>query len=119
MDDALRMHPTKRKEAKMSMDEFPAAPQIVDRRSKTIDLKRPVNDGGKIISSLTIREPTAGDLCVGDAFKGATQQRLAMYSAITDVKLTVIKALSLTDLNELTEVAAAMMGEDLAAAGDE
>lgn len=95
-------------EAEKKKDQPAAAPDLKETGPRTYKLNKPVQSQGEMISTMTFREPTAGDLMMlGDTYPvafnadgtirvnpeamGAIMWRLANVSEIT------IKALSAKD----------------------
>lgn len=79
--------------------------------SATYTLKTPVTHNGKTYETLAFRRPKTGDLLVMDSVKGELAKSLALYAAIADVPLPVIKEIELDDFNALSLVVAPLLGE--------
>lgn len=81
-------------------------------RNITFDLTTPIQHNGASISRLDLREATAGDIAAADDVKGETGKMLAILAAMSGQPAAVLRAITVTDLKRLSQVAGPLMGND-------
>lgn len=82
----------------------------------TFTPEEPVVYDGKTYTVLTLRKMKARDLVNGDLVIGGARKSFAILASIADVPMGVIEELSIDDYEELSEVAAPLMGKSAMAA---
>lgn len=72
----------------------------------TVQLSKPISFNGETATSLTFREPTAGDICLGDMVEGQFQKSLAIMAGMAGITLPLMKEVSARDLRRIEKEAA-------------
>ncbi len=77
-----------------------------------VPLSKPVTHGEATISSLTFREPTVGDLIVGDGFPGQLAKMTAILASISDTPLPAFKKIGAKDFSKIVDKTAGLLGNE-------
>ncbi len=75
----------------------------------TFTLSDPVDFNGVVVTDLTFRPPTTGDLVSCDAFDGPNAKSMALLAGMADVTIPFMKKVSLVDFVAMTEAVAPFM----------
>ncbi|MGC4389619.1 phage tail assembly protein [Agrobacterium sp. M50-1] len=78
----------------------------------TVALAKPVTNGDTTISELTFREPTVGDLIIGDQMTGQLSKMTAILASISDTPLPAFKKISANDFSKIVTATAGLLGND-------
>lgn len=78
----------------------------------TVKLSKPVTHGETTISELTFREPTVGDLILGDQMTGQLAKMSAILASISDVPLPAFKKIGTRDFSAIVSATAGLLGND-------
>ena len=78
----------------------------------TVTLAKPVTHDDKTISELTFREPTVGDLIIGDSFTGQLSKMTAILASISDTTLPTFKKIGAKDFQNIVTATAGLLGND-------
>ncbi|KIQ02244.1 hypothetical protein RU07_12425 [Agrobacterium tumefaciens] len=78
----------------------------------TVTLAKPITHDDKTISELTFREPTVGDLIIGDQFTGKLTQMTALLASICDITLPAFKKIGAKDFQKIVDATAGLLGND-------
>lgn len=79
----------------------------------TVQLSRPIEHDGKIIESLTFREPELGDMMLSERFDGQLGQIAAVLASVSDTPLPVFKKIKAHDVKRIMSATAGIMGNDI------
>ncbi|WP_296077784.1 phage tail assembly protein [uncultured Agrobacterium sp.] len=78
--------------------------------SVTVELSTPVTHDEKTITALTFREPTVGDLIVGDSFTGQLTKMTAILASISDTTLPFFKKIGAKDFQKIVSATTDLLG---------
>ena len=78
----------------------------------TVTLSKPVTHGEASISELTFREPTVGDLILGDQMIGRLAQMTAVLASISETPLPAFKKISGKDFQKIITATSGLLGND-------
>ncbi|MCM2434124.1 phage tail assembly protein [Agrobacterium rosae] len=78
----------------------------------TVTLAKPIIANDETISELTFREPTVGDLMIGDNFTGQLSKMTAILASISDTTLPAFKKISAKDFEKIVTATAGILGND-------
>lgn len=79
----------------------------------TVTLSKPVTHNETTISELTFREPTVGDLILGDQIgTGQLARMSAILASISDVPLPAFKKIGAKDFSKIVDATSELMGND-------
>lgn len=77
----------------------------------TVSLSKPVTHGDQTFSELTFREPTVGDLILGDQIgTGQLARMSAILASISDVPLPAFKKIGAKDFSKIVDATSGLMG---------
>lgn len=79
----------------------------------TVPLSKPVTHGDQTFSELIFREPTVGDLILGDQVGTGQLARMSVILAsISDVPLPAFKKIRARDFSKIVSDTAGLLGND-------
>lgn len=76
----------------------------------SVSLTTPVTHGEDTISALTFREPTVGDLIIGDQFPGQLAKMTAILASISDTPLPAFKKIGAKDFSKIVTATSDLLG---------
>lgn len=71
--------------------------------SRTIKLSRPIEDDGRTVENLSLREMTVGDLIAIDSVDGAARKNVTLISLMSGLPVKAVERLSLRDYKAVVE----------------
>lgn len=78
----------------------------------SVSLTTPVTHGEDTISALTFREPTVGDLIIGDQFPGQLAKMTAILASISDTPLPAFKKIGAKDFSKIVTATSGLLGNE-------
>lgn len=78
----------------------------------TVTLAKPVTNGETPITELTFREPTVGDLLIGDQMPGQLAKMTAILASISDTPLPAFKKIGAKDFSKIVTATAGLLGNE-------
>ncbi|OJH51630.1 hypothetical protein ATN81_28135 [Agrobacterium pusense] len=78
----------------------------------TVALAKPVTNGETTITELTFREPTVGDLIIGDQMTGQLSKMTAILASISDTPLPAFKRIGAKDFSKIVDATAGLLGNE-------
>jgi len=78
----------------------------------TVALSKPLANGETTITELTFREPTVGDLIIGDQMNGQLAKMTAILASISDTPLPVFKQIGAKDFSKIVSKTGPLLGND-------
>lgn len=76
----------------------------------SVSLSKPVTHGDTTISELSFREPTVGDLIVGDQMTGSLAKMTAILASISDTPLPAFKKIGAKDFQQIVSATSDLLG---------
>ncbi|KQR30521.1 hypothetical protein ASF91_17260 [Rhizobium sp. Leaf155] len=79
----------------------------------TVSLSKPVMHGDQTFSELIFREPTVGDLILGDQIgTGQLARMSAILASISDIPLPAFKKIGAKDFSKIVDATSELLGND-------
>lgn len=82
---------------------------------KSVTLSSPIEVKGQMVSTLTFREATVGDLMMSAQFKDEMSKTMAILAAVSDTPLPAFKQVKARDLTRIMAEVGDLMGNEMAA----
>ncbi|HCV74011.1 phage tail assembly protein [Agrobacterium tumefaciens] len=83
-----------------------------DNETVVVTLSKPVTHGEDRYPVLTFREPTVGDLIVGDQFPGQLAKMTAILASISDTPLPAFKKIGAKDFSKIVTATSGLLGNE-------
>ncbi|TBN10876.1 phage tail assembly protein [Agrobacterium cavarae] len=79
----------------------------------TVSLSKSVMHGDQTFTELTFREPTVGDLILGDQIgTGQLARMSAILASISDIPLPAFKKIGAKDFSKIVDATSELLGND-------